>query len=226
MWTLSTIIGDVPTDASGPARRGPRPRGAVRAALVDAGLDLARAGGPDAVVLREVTRRVGVVPNTAYRHFADRDALLAAVREAALGQLAQRMAEAMSRVRARTPARRALLRMGAVGRAYLDFAREEPGLFDMAFASTDHLAPQPGGDVGAARPLDYVNAALDGLVDAGLLAPERRPNLQYPIWATVHGVAVLLRGPLHTLSERARSQLEAQTLAFIEASLTTRPSLT
>jgi AcrR family transcriptional regulator len=191
----------------------------VRAALVDAGLELARDGGPDAVVLREVTRRVGVVPNTAYRHFADRAALLAAVREAALGQLAQRMAEAMARVRARTPARRALLRMGALGRTYLDFARTEPGLFEMAFAATDHLAPTAGG-AGEPRPLDYVNAALDGLVDAGLLAPERRPNLQYPIWATVHGVAVLLRGPLRTLSDRDKSQLEAQTLAFIEASLT------
>ena len=61
--------------------RGPRPRGTVRSALVEAGLELARSGGPDAVVLREVTRMVGVVPNAAYRHFADRDALLAAVRE-------------------------------------------------------------------------------------------------------------------------------------------------
>src|SRR5271170_4325616 len=81
-------------------RRGPRPRGAVRSALIEAGLELARSGGPDAVVLREVTRMVGVVPNAAYRHFADRDALLAAVRDAALGQLAQRMADGMSQVRA------------------------------------------------------------------------------------------------------------------------------
>ena len=39
------------------------PRGAVRDGLVAAGLELARAGGPDAVVLREATRIVGVVPN-------------------------------------------------------------------------------------------------------------------------------------------------------------------
>ncbi len=56
-----------------------RPRGAVRDGLVAAGLELARAGGPDAVVLREATRMVGVVPSAAYRHFADRDELLAAV---------------------------------------------------------------------------------------------------------------------------------------------------
>src|SRR5438270_9512258 len=86
------------SDVSG--RHGPRPRGAVRSALVEAGVGLARSGGPDAVVLREVTRMVGVVPNAAYRHFADRDALLAAIRDEALRQLAQRMADGMNRVRA------------------------------------------------------------------------------------------------------------------------------
>src|SRR5579871_1835081 len=104
-----------------PRRQGPRARGAVRSALVTAGVELARSGGPDAVVLREVTRMVGVVPNAAYRHFADRDAFLAAVREAAVGQLAQRMAEGMRRVRARrgTPSG-AQRRMRAVGAAYLE----------------------------------------------------------------------------------------------------------
>src|SRR5215470_13524997 len=82
-------------------RRGPRARGTVRASLVEAGVELARSGGPEAVVLREVTRMVGVVPNAAYRHFPNRDALLAAVRDAAIRQLAQRMAQGMRRVRAR-----------------------------------------------------------------------------------------------------------------------------
>jgi hypothetical protein len=47
-----------------------------------------------------VTRMVGVVPNAAYRHFDDRDALLAAVRDEAVRRLAQRMADGMSQVRA------------------------------------------------------------------------------------------------------------------------------
>ena len=50
--------------------------GDLRRALLEAGTDLAREGGPDKVVLREATRRVGVSANAAYRHFADRDALL------------------------------------------------------------------------------------------------------------------------------------------------------
>jgi AcrR family transcriptional regulator len=195
----------------------------VRAALIEAGFELARSGGPDAVVLREVTRTVGVVPNAAYRHFADRDALLAAVRDKAVGELARRMADGMRRVRAgaHTPtgARR---RMRAVGRAYLEFARTEPGLFDTAFAETDHTQPGLGDEP---QPSDYVQAALDGLVKAGVLDPARRPEIEYPTWATVHGLAVLLRGPLRSLSDREKRRLENQTLDFIGASLSERSSL-
>lgn len=201
------------------ARR--RPRGRVRAALVEAGVELARSGGPDAVVLREVTRMVGVVPNAAYRHFADRDALLAAVRDAAVRQLAQRMADGMHRVRARRgTAEGALRRLGAVGHAYLDFARAEPGLFDTAFTATVHPAPSSGND--EPSPLDHLKAALDELVEAGVLDASRRAGIEYPTWATVHGLSVLFRGPLHSLPEREKTRLEEQTLAFIEASLSSK----
>jgi AcrR family transcriptional regulator len=70
----------------------------VRDGLVAAGLELARSGGPDAVVLREATRIVGVVPNAAYRHFADRDELLAAVCAAAIGGLAAPLADGVASV--------------------------------------------------------------------------------------------------------------------------------
>jgi AcrR family transcriptional regulator len=204
--------------ASAPSgRRGPRPRGAVRSALVEAGVALARSGGPDAVVLREVTRMVGVVPNAAYRHFADRDALLAAVRDEAVRELAQRMADGMSQVRAgaHTPTG-ARLRLQAVGKAYLGFARAEPGLFDTAFTAPDH--PTSGAD-DEPLPIDHLKAALDDLVQAGLLEPARRPNIEYPTWATVHGLAVLLRGPLRSLPDREKTRLETETLAFIGAAL-------
>lgn len=200
-----------------PRRQGPRARGAVRAALIQAGVELARSGGPDAVVLREVTRRVGVVPNAAYRHFADRDALLAAVRDDAVRQLARRMADKMSQVRAgaHTPTG-ARLRLGAVGRAYLEFARTEPGLFDTAFAHTVHPSRTTSGEP---QPLEILQAALDDLVAAGILDPARRPNIEYPTWAAVHGLAVLVRGPLSSLPDREKTRLEAQTLAFIAASV-------
>ena len=160
---------------------------------------------------------VGVVPNAAYRHFADRDALLAAVRDEAVGELAGRMAAGMSQVRAgphtQTGAR---LRLQAVGKAYLDFARTEPGLFDTAFAAADHPTASVSDEP---QPSELLQAALDDLVQAGLLDPARRPNVEYPTWATVHGLAVLLRGPLRSLPDREKTRLETQTLAFIGAAL-------
>jgi AcrR family transcriptional regulator len=183
--------------------------------MLEAGLALARSGGPDAVVLREVTRAVGVVPNAAYRHFSDRDALLAAVRDEALTRLALRMADGTSKVRAgaRTPTG-ARLRLRAVGKAYLAFAREEPGLFDTAFAAAH---PQPGATDGTdeTMPFHHLQSALDNLVRAGVLAPERRPVLEYPVWATVHGMAMLLRGPLAAMTDAEKQALEEQTLEFI-----------
>jgi AcrR family transcriptional regulator len=189
----------------------------VRSALIEAGVELARSGGPDAVVLREVTRMVGVVPNAAYRHFADRDALLGAVRDQAVKELAQRMADGMSQVRAgphtRTGAR---LRLQAVGKAYLGFARAEPGLFDTAFTAPHQPTPNTSAE---RQPLQHLQAALDDLVQAGILKPARRPNIEYPTWAAVHGLAALLRGPLRSLTDRDKARLETQTLAFIGASL-------
>jgi AcrR family transcriptional regulator len=169
------------------------------------------------VVLREVTRQVGVVPNAAYRHFADRGALLAAVRDEALEILANRMSSRMSQVRAGpgTPMG-ARLRLRAVGESYLEFARTEPGLFDTAYAATDH---PPGQGAENSGPFGQLQSALDNLVEAGILEPSRRPNIEYPTWATVHGTAVLLRGPLRRLPERQKARLEAETLAFIGAAV-------
>ena len=217
------------------AERRRRPRGAVRDGLVAAGLELARTGGPDAVVLREATRMVGVVPNAAYRHFADRDELLAAVCSAAMRELAGRMAAGVARVPGGygdpVAARR---RLGAVGTAYLEFAREEPGLFATAFAVPQQHAyagaapgAGSGGASGAASgagaeraPLDHLRAALDELVDAGVLSRRRREGLEYPIWSAVHGLAVLAGpGPLRDVPGATRDHLEQLTLAFIDESL-------
>jgi AcrR family transcriptional regulator len=167
---------------------------------------------------------VGVVPNAAYRHFADRDELLAAVCTAAMRELAARMAAGVARVRGKhgdpAAARR---RLGAIGRAYLDFAREEPGLFATAFAlPQQHAYDTPGGGTGQERmPLDQLRAALDELVDAGVLDRRRRDGIEYPIWSAVHGLAVLAgQGPLRELPDATRHHLEKLTLAFIGEGLT------
>ena len=200
-----------------------RPRGAVRDGLVAAGLELARTGGPDAVVLREAARIVGVVPNAAYRHFADRDELLAAVCTAAMREFAARMAAGVGRVRGRhgdpAAARR---RLRAVGQAYLEFAREEPGLFAAAFAlPRQHAYDTAEGEQGQhPMPLDQLRAVLDELADAGVLSRRRRAGMEYPIWSTVHGLAVLTgQGPLRDVPGVTRHHFEEATRAFIEAAL-------
>src|SRR5215469_15597996 len=200
-----------------------RPRGAVRDGLIAAGLELARTGGPDAVVLREATQMVGVVPNAAYRHFADRDELLAAVCAAAMRELAARMAAGVGRVRGKygdpAAARR---RLGAVGSAYLEFARDEPGLFATAFA-VPRQHPYDPADAGTGQertPLDHLRAALDELADAGVLDRRRRDGIEYPIWAMVHGLAVLTgQGPLRDVPDATRHHLEKLTSTFIEEGL-------
>src|SRR5512146_2472041 len=133
--TMDSVHIDDPTRVTGmSARLAPhRPpvratyrHGDLRRALLDAGVALARAGGPQAVVLREATRRAGVVPNAAYRHFASRDALLQAVRSEALAALAIAMERELSRLRPGTsPGAFARASLRAVGTAYLRFAQRE-----------------------------------------------------------------------------------------------------
>ena len=87
-WTLSTYDSRMIDQGTKPATRSTYRHGDLRRALLEAGIALAQAGGPDAVLLREATRRAGVVPNAAYRHFASRLELVRAVRIAALSRLA------------------------------------------------------------------------------------------------------------------------------------------
>jgi len=166
---------------------------------------------------------VGVVPNAAYRHFADRGELLAAVCAAAMREFAARMATRVGRVRGRrgdpTAARR---RLRAIGRAYLEFAREEPGLFATAFAvPRQHTYDAPAAGTGQdPLPLDQLRAVLDELAGAGVLDPRHRAGIEYPIWSTVHGLAVLTgQGPLREVPDATRQHLEKLTSAFIEAAL-------
>ena len=80
------------------ARRAEHPyhHGNLAAALVDAALEMAAEGGPQAVVLREVARRVGVSATAAYRHFAGQADLTEAVKHAALDRLAEHMRRALA----------------------------------------------------------------------------------------------------------------------------------
>jgi AcrR family transcriptional regulator len=166
---------------------------------------------------------VGVVPNAAYRHFADRDELLAAVCAAAMAELAGRMAAGVARVPGPPgdPAA-AAGRLAAIGTAYLEFAHAEPGWFATAFAVPEqhaYGAPRDGSPDWS--PLGQLRTVLDELVDAGVLDPQRRDGIEYPIWAAVHGTAVLAgAGPLRAVPDATRRHLQDLTLSFIGGALT------
>ena len=61
---------------------------------------------------------------------------------------------------------------------------------------------------------------MDELADAGLLDRSRRDGIEYPIWATVHGLAMLAgSGPLRDVPEATRHHLEELTFGFIQDGL-------
>lgn len=218
-----------------PQRRSYR-HGNLRAALVEAGLECARAAGPDAVVLREATRRAGVVPNAAYRHFADRDRLLAAVRAEAEALLAASMRRAILAARPDPTAEAARERLRAIGAAYLMFARREPGWFRTAFSGSDpgdtpddgdeeHATPDRAGAAERAEPVltpyGLLSEVLDDLVTAGCLEPRRRPGAEFSAWASVHGLAMLLiAGPLRHLGEEHVREAIDHLLQTVDRGLT------
>ena len=175
---------------------GRRRAGEVLRGLTAAGVSQARAGGPDAVVLREATRAVGVSPNAAYRHFSDRDDLLSAVAWEAMAMLAARMQYDVDRVAGRPGTMKwARARLRAVGLAYLGFARDEPGLFRTAFAAPggphEARAHQGVGRDPLRSPLQILDDTLDELVAAGALPRTRRAQATALAWAAVHGLANL-----------------------------------
>jgi AcrR family transcriptional regulator len=173
--------------------------GDLRRALVDAGLAATRARGAAALGLRDVTRQAGVSPNAAYRHFADRQALLAAVAHEIQDRMAERMRARMPVAGDLDPQDRARLRLRGVGLGYIAFAVAEPGWFATAFFG-------PGGGPGDVLhdphdrlppPFALLVEELDGMVEAGALSRERRDGAEWACWSTVHGFAELVvHGPL------------------------------
>ena len=141
----------------------PYHHGDLRAALLDAADALLEAGE---VSLREAARRAGVSPAAAYRHFADKEALLAALAARHFAQFGAALAGAGIR---------------AQGPAYVRFALERPGRFRLMFGP---LLCRAGAHPELRAAADAAFAALTraaGGREAGIRA-----------WALVHGLAHLM----------------------------------
>lgn len=201
------------------ARTQPYHHGNLRPVLVDTAVELARTTGPDGVVLREVARRAGVSHNAAYRHFDDRAALLLEVSDRAMAELDQAMQTRIAAVRLKDPAKRARERLRETGRAYVDFALREPGLFTVAFTAPE--APRPPDVGGMTGPYAVLNAVLDELVECGAMPPERREGADVGCWAMVHGFAELhVHGPLRALPQEIRKPMLESVLDLVQRGLT------
>nr|WP_245349459.1 TetR/AcrR family transcriptional regulator [Brachybacterium fresconis] len=120
--------------------------------------------------MREVTRRAGVSPAAAYRHFRDRSALMSALAEEIQVRMVTRMRARDRSARPADAAPAALRRLRGVGLGYIDFAIEEPGWFELAFFGT---ADEQGGSSAAQGRL--ADGGRPGAVTAGESGPGGAP---------------------------------------------------
>ncbi|HEX2131601.1 MAG TPA: TetR/AcrR family transcriptional regulator [Actinophytocola sp.] len=197
--------------SSGSAKRAYH-HGDLRNALVTAAAELAAQGGPSSVSVRAAARAVGVTPTAAYRHFAGHEELLKAAKDQALDELTEAMnKELAERPQSEDPVRYALGSLAALGRGYIVFARERPGLFRTVFCWEGEDAEART----ASNPFQLLLGSLDELVEVGYLSPERRPLAEFAAWAMVHGLANLFDGPLRELPPDLRDQAIARSILIL-----------
>jgi len=197
-------------------REGGYHHGNLKEALVQAALELIARKGPAGFTFAEAARSAGVSPAAPYRHFRDRDELLASIAQQGFEQFETRLNAAWDDGRPDTMAA-----FQRVGIAYLAFAREHPAYYSAMFESGLPLENNPSLLVASERAFAIVRAAAERLV---ALAP---PNVPRPpalmmalhIWAMSHGIASLFgRGDAsgRKLPMSAEELLEAGVLVYLK----------
>jgi AcrR family transcriptional regulator len=196
-------------NAPGPARRGRYHHGDLAGALVETAITLIGEHGAAAFSMAEASRRLGVAPSAPYRHFADRDARLAAVAVRAAGLLSDMLGRQAA---AGTPEQR----LAAAAQAYVRFADEHRALFQALAGSGLDKDRHPeiaraAQSIGTA----FLSPAAE-LADGDQAAAAR---LVSAVVATAHGHATLMLdgtfGPGRPAAEAAAGQAAAATLALI-----------
>jgi AcrR family transcriptional regulator len=189
--------------------------GNLREALIGAALDLIAEKGPFGFTFAEAARAAGVSPAAPYRHYRDRDELLAEVARRGFELFAAELARAWNDGRP-TP----LAAFSAVGRAYLAFARAEPAYYSAMFEAG--VPPAAHGELREASELAFgvLRQAAEALT-AGLPKESRPPALMVAlhIWSLSHGVASLFgRGDRgrRALPMSPEDLLEAGVLVYLQ----------
>ncbi|MCW2282541.1 AcrR family transcriptional regulator [Rhodoblastus acidophilus] len=186
--------------------------GRLREALIAAARALISERGLAGFTLAEAAKRVGVTGAAPYRHFADRDALVAALAQDGFSHFNQLLGRAWDGGK---PDPVAALRRR--GEAYLAFARDEPGLYRAMFGDA---GPSRRPADGAARAAfdEQVRACVDVL--RFFHAPERdAETLAMQIWAMSHGVADLMLSGHFEGPEQANKILDSGVAALVEGAM-------
>jgi AcrR family transcriptional regulator len=165
-------------------RAKPYHHGDLKTALIDGALELIAERGVRGFSVAELSRRLGVTVGAPYRHFADRDELLAAVAVRALDTFAEALAAHSAAAEA--PEQRA----AAMAGAYVRFAAEQPALFSVVFEmGLDKKARYPELRHAYERVEGMLEASVAGICPGDAQAAEQLSNA---IEATAHGYATLL----------------------------------
>ena len=141
----------------------------------------------DALTLRGAAKRAGVSQAAPYRHFRNKDALLAAVAEEGF----RAMAEAMER-RAGPQRGDPAGRLRALGLAYVEFATRHPAHVRVMFGrvSIDRAA-HPGLQEAAAAAYGLLIGAIRDCQAAGVVRAGNPEDLALTAWSAVHGLSML-----------------------------------
>jgi AcrR family transcriptional regulator len=193
----------------GSGRRGYH-HGNLRQALIDAALELIAAKGPAGFTVAEAARSAGVSPAAPYRHFRDREELLADVALRGFERFADALARAWNDGRPDM-----LSAFTNMGRVYLAFARDEPAYYSAMFEAGVPLDRSPELVHAGERAFAVLRQAAEALCSA--LPPSRRPPslmMALHIWAMSHGVASLF-----ARSDRARRPLPMSPEELLEAGM-------
>lgn len=200
-------------DGSG-TRRGYH-HGNLREALIAAALDLISKKGPAGFTFADAARAAGVSPAAPYRHFRDRDALMADIARRGFEAFAEALSRAWDEGR---PKPRAAFER--VGRAYLDFAAKEPAQFSAMFEAGVPLGDYPEVREAGDRAFAVLRQACEVLA-ATMPKDKRPPSLMMAlhIWSLSHGIATLFaRGDAarRTIPMSPDDLLEAAVLIYLD----------
>lgn len=198
--------------SAGPSDRRGYHHGNLREAMVEAALSLIAERGPVGFSFAEVARAVGVSGAAPYRHFRDRNALLAEVARQGFERFAAELRAAWNGGRP-TP----IAALHACGRAYLAFARQNPAYYAAMFDS--HLEDDAALCLASDRAFGVLRGAAEALV--ATLPPRGRPPalmVALHVWALSHGIASLFvgGGGRRKLPMPPEDLLEAGVLVYLQ----------